>query len=96
MLFDVVSVEDDGRLGLMYHFLKVLIFASQGVNVSIDGREPVFEVVDLVIEDLVVGVDGNLAVNEGIHGLRNFIEVFVVQVVHLLHECLRRARCHAG
>ena len=94
MLVDVVGIEGSGAARLIDNFLEVLVLAPEGVNIAIDGRQATLEVVDLVVKDLVVSMDGHLAVHQGIHGLGHLVEVTIVELVHLLDECLGCACSH--
>ena len=94
MLVDVVDIEGSGAARLIDNFLEVLVLAPKRVNIAIDGRQATLEVVDLVVKDLVVSVDGHLAVNQGIHCLGHLVEVTIVELVHLLDECLGCASSH--
>ena len=58
------------------------------VDVAINHSETLLEVIDLIVENLVMGMDGNLAINEGVHCFINLFEILSVQVLELTNQAL--------
>jgi len=94
MLGDIVSVNRCGRLRLLDHFSQLFILLLDRANIAVDVRKTIFEIVDLVIQNFIMSMNCNLAIDEGIYSFGNFIEVLIVQFIHLLNQCLRSACCH--
>ena len=92
MIIDVARIDLNCILALIDYFLKMFILLVQSLDIAIDGRETILEVVDLVVKDLVMGMHGHLAVNQGIHALGHFHKVLGVQLFKLLHQDLWRGR----
>ena len=87
---DVVRADCRRRLRLINNFLQLLVFLIQGIDIAINDRESTLEVIDLVIEDLVVCMNGHLAVDQSIDSLGDLKVVLSVDLLYLLHEGLRR------
>lgn len=73
---------------LIDNFLELLVFLIKCVDIAINDRETTLEVIDLVVEDLVMCVDGHFAVDQGIDSLGDLKEVLSVDLLHLLHQGL--------
>ena len=90
MIVDVAWIDLNCILALIDYFLKMFILLVQSLDIAIDGRETILEVIDLVVKDLVMGMHGHLAVNQGIHALGHVHKVLGVQLFKLLHQDLWR------
>ncbi len=88
MLVDVLCRNLNLRLTLADNFLKLLIFLLETLYVAIDDRKSAFKIIDLVIKDLVVGVNGDFRIDQCIHSLGDLLEILSVQALHLLHKRL--------
>lgn len=85
VLIYVVAIDMYRILTLIDNFLQAFVLLSQTLDIAIDGAETIFEVIDLVVENFVMSVNSDLAVNERIHTLGDLRIVFGVQFLELLH-----------
>ena len=90
MLVNIACVDGDGALAFTDDFLQLLVLLGQSLDVPIDHSESIFEVVDLIVEHFVMGVNRNLGINKRVHTSCHIVEVLGVQLFKLLHEDLRR------
>jgi len=51
-----------------------------------------FEVIDLIVENFVVSMNSNFAVDKSVYSLRHFIKVLRVELFKVLHQNLRCRR----
>ena len=88
MLVDIASVDGDGALAFTDNFLQLLVLLGQPLDVPIDHSQAIFEVVDLIVKHLVMGVHRDLGIDERVHTGCHIVEVLGVQLFELLHEDL--------
>ena len=88
VLFNIVYINLRRILAFIYDFLKLLVLLSQPHHIAINRCESVLEVIDLVVKNFIVSVDGHLTVNQGIHAISHLVEVLSVQLFKLLNQDL--------
>lgn len=89
MIVDIAYIDLSRILALIDYFLQLLVLLGQSLDISINGRETILEIVDLIVEDFVVSVHSHFAINQGVHTLCYIHKVLGVQLFELLHEDLR-------
>lgn len=84
MTVEVCAVDFRLRLALINDFLHLLVLLLHLSYVAIDDGKSFFKVVDLVIEDLVVGMDSHLTIDKSIDGLGHLAKVLRVELFKII------------
>ena len=88
MLVDVAIVYSILWLSLTLDLLVSFILLLKGLDIVLDFSDFVLVLISLVVEDLVVSMDGDLAVDQGIDSLFDLCVVGVVELGELSHDAI--------
>jgi len=88
MLVDVLGGETCRTLAFTQYLTHHLIVLLKSLDIGLDFSDTVFEIINLIIQNLVMFVNGNFSIYKCIDTGRHSSEVLFVQRVHLLHQHL--------
>ena len=63
VIINIALIDLGSILALIDYFLQLLVLLGQSLDISINRGETILKIVDLVVEDFVVSVHSNFAIN---------------------------------
>lgn len=66
--------------------LKSQIFSLQSGDIGLNSSDSVLNVIDLIVKDLIMGVNGDFAVDKGINSFFHCIIILIIELIELFHN----------